>query len=325
MAIRNDLSSLPTASASSGGWAPDDGSLFGPILIERLKTLKGEREAKKRHYIRPSDALDCARKVGYIAAGIEGAPMDAPGWWVTSLGTIIHELLDPAIVDHFGEHASTEHMIGTPILDDDGNRVGIEPHVVEVRGVEVSVVSFIDLWLHHPAHPSTAWDYKSVGGYAYKLAVGERNEPEGPKRSALIQAGIGALLVDAERVGVLNLARDAISVDTARRKGFDEYRRFLAEWTVALDDIRDEVEAEILRLWKINRLVHDDGFLPIRKVPGLGGEITDPRNGAWQVWATENDEPRLVATGNYWGCDYCSHRDVCIADGPGRVEIRGRS
>ena len=83
--------------------------------------------------------------------------------------------------------------------------------------------------------------------------------------------------------------------------------------------------AEILRLWKINRLVHDDGFLPIRKVPGLGGEITDPRNGAWQVWATENDEPRLVATGNYWGCDYCSHRDVCIADGPGRVEIRGRS
>ena len=321
MPILNDHSDLPAASnRDAEGWAPDPEPIFGPLLIESLRLTKGQRLDKERHYVRPSDSLKCSRALSYIAAGAPSEPMDPSGWWVTSLGTFIHELVGPAVEDFFGpEHVTVEHEIGDPIYDDEGNRAGVRPHVVEVRGVSVPIVSYIDLWVHSPKL-SLVTDFKSKGGYAYKLAVGERGAPEGPSRSELIQSGIGALIVGAENVSVTYFAKEAISKAVANRKGFDDWRRFTAEWTVPLDEIRTEVEDELLRMAAINRMWHEEQTLAKRVIPGLPAEIADPTKGSWEQYGTtENGESYLVNTGSAWNCSYCPWQTLCAEHGPGRV------
>lgn len=321
MPIVNDLSGLPAASnRDAEGWAPDPEPIFGPLLVESLKMAKGQRQDKERRYVRPSDAGKCARALSYIAAGAPSEPMDPSGWWVTSLGTFIHELVGPAVSDFFGpENVTLEHEIGTPLYDADGNRIGVEPFCVEVRGEAVPVVSYIDLWVHSPKL-SLVTDFKSMGGFAYKLAVGERGAPEGPKRDHLIQSGIGALIVGAEQVSVTYFAKEAISKAVAERKGFDDYRRFTAEWTVPLDEIRTEVEDELLRQAAINRLWHEEQTLAKRLIPGVPAEITDPAKGGWEQYGTTDaGEPYLINTGTTWNCGYCPWQTLCAEHGPGRV------
>lgn len=311
MPIQADLSDLPAATSEDDGWRPDDTPIFGPIVIEAL-SADGPRPAKQREYVSASNALKCARALSFSAAGLaedEGG-MDPSGWWMTSSGSAMHQVWQDAIVDHFGvENVDVEMRIGT-VTDDK-----IEPFIVNVRDVDVPVISYADVFVHSP-ELSLVTDLKFVGGYKYKLAVGERGVPQGPDRSALIQSAISALILGAENVSVTYIAKDGISVNVARRKGFDEWRRFTAEWTVPLDEIRTEVEDEILRLWNINRLVHDQGLLAKRMIPGVPVEIANPKNGAWQQ--TEGDT--LLATGNFWGCGYCSWQQSCINYGPGRVE-----
>lgn len=321
MPIINDLSNLPAAAnRDAEGWAPDPTPIFGPLLVESLKLAKGARVDKERRYIRPSDALKCSRALSYIAAGAPSAPMDPSGWWVTSLGTFIHELVGPAVADFFGpEHVTVEHQIGTPLYNEDGERIGVEPFYIDVRGESVPIVSYLDLWVHSPKL-SLVTDFKSVGGYKYKLAVGERGAPEGPSRDHLIQSGIGALVVGAEMVSVTYFAKEAISKAIADRKGFDDWRRFTAEWTVPLNEIRTEVEDELLRMAAVNRLWHEEQTLAKRMIPGLPAEITDPGRGAWEHYGTtETGEQFLVNSGTAWNCSYCPWQALCAEHGPGRV------
>ena len=82
-----------------------------------------------------------------------------------------------------------------------------------------STKSYVDLVI---PSLSLATDFKSVGGFSYKMAVGDRGAPEGPKREHLIQAGIGALLTGMENVSVLYLAR---ARDLGRGRETERVRR----------------------------------------------------------------------------------------------------
>ena len=357
MPIRTDRSDLPRAAGDPrAGWVPDEGSIFGPILIDHLMRQAGPRVPKERRYITPSKALGCARELSFNANGTGGAPMGPSGWFLTSIGKWVHAELEEAVVAHFGaEHVTLEGLIGTKVeLDDpvacrrcDGGteQVGVgdtyvwkcgvcdavwprahrvEPEVFEVRGEPVPIVSYTDFHIHTP-ELNAVGDFKTVGGYKYKLAVGERGAAEGPSRSALIQAGIGALVRGADKVMVVNFARDAISVAVAQRKGMSEMQRFVAEWTVDLDEIRTEVEDEMLRMARINRLWHDEGLVAARRIPGIPVEISSPGNGGWhhteQVEVDGEMVERVIAAGNAWNCGYCDHQRLCIELGPGRVPM----
>lgn len=309
MPINSFHDALPTNPGSRDGWRPDDTSVLGSAFAGWLAANSRPRTTGERSYVRPSDALSCARRVSYVAAGREGTPMEPSGLWVTTLGTNIHEMLGAAVRDAYPD-AELETAFDGP---------------VDVDGTEIHVKSYVDLVI---PSLSLATDFKSVGGFAYKMAVGDRGAPEGPKREHLIQAGIGALLTGMENVSVLYLARDAISVAVAKRKGFDEIRRFAAEWTVPLESIRADVVAELNRLWGITRLWNDERTLAARKVPGVPSVIDAPRDGSWAVRElVDNPEGSgepvsiITATGNYWGCGYCPFQQDCITDGAGRVRI----
>lgn len=280
------------------GWPPDATPVFGPALASYLDLTREPRPAKTREYVRPSDALSCARKLSYIYGGYPTEDVEPSGLWNFTLGDKIHELAQAAAFAAFPDAVCEVDLNDT----------------VTVDGVDIPVNCFVDV---HVPSLSLVSDFKSVGGFAYKMMIGERGRPEGPKREHLIQAGIGAMLLDAENVSVTYFAKEALSVAIAARKGFTELERFTAEWTVPLADIRDEVEAELARMWAINRLYHEDGLLAARKVPGVPGEITDPERGAWVQRDTDD---RVVSTGNYWGCAYCPFQMVCAEHGPGRVK-----
>lgn len=361
MAIKKDRSELPTSKPKAGGgWQPDEETIFGPLLIKAFMEMEGVRPDKERHYVSPSNALSCARQLSYRAAGTPGKPMEPSGWWVTSLGKFVHRVLEDALLDEFGPEGCTpEAMIGTkvPLLDDEHApqceqcqrqmvadiaewycefhpdesapmKYRVEPEILtltvmvdgEPTQVDVPIIGYGDIWIHTD-EISKVTDYKTVGGYGYKMAIGERGEAEGPKRDALFQAAIGARFFGARDVSVVNLARDALSVAIAQRKGFDEWRRFISEWTVPLESIVEEVEAELVRMWRVNRLWHEEGLLAARRVPGVPVEISNPKTGGWAQKEEVDGKERLVASGEFWGCSYCAWQDSCIAAGPGRVPL----
>jgi len=302
MPITSFHDDLPSKRPGPEGLKHDGNSVFGTTLVDWLAATNEPREPKEREYIRPSDALSCARKVSYVANGTAGTEMEPSGMWNVTLGNNIHQMMGEATRAAYPD-AQVEVQFDTTI---------------SIGDVDVPVVSYVDAFI-----PSLGLvtDFKSIGGFGYKMAIGERGTPQGAKPEHLIQAGIGALLCGASKVSVTYISKEAISIAVANRKGFSETERFCAEWTVDLDDIRPQVEAEILRLWGINRLWHDEHTLASRKVPGIPVEISAPRDGSYvQKEIDPNTGIEIVlATGSYWGCNYCSYQQVCISDGGGRV------
>lgn len=382
------------------GDPPDENPLFGAVVVAAAAeaAARPPREGKPRPYIRPSDAMSCARKLSYIALGVDGEPMDGIGAVVTNTGTLMHEWADellgrtmsdgvpcPACTQP-GPHdlnadgrcsrcdgtrrihplgdavLEFEVPIGTPppkrapeglvdiaVLDPAPEEGDIEPvpativvHDENGAEVEVAVYGFIDLLVrvHDSAAPEIGThsvDFKSINGFSFKKKVGDSGEAEGADVGHKIQAGIGALAYNTEWVRVLYLSKEAVSKGRAKSRGIHGPNRIVGEWSWRTDDIRAEIEAEALRMWRINRLALTpltttddefgltttaDGALSRRMVPGVPAEIEDPMTGGWVLRDRDN---RVRSTGNYWACEYCGWREQCAADGPGRVLINPTS
>ena len=182
MPIRTDRSDLPRAAGDPrAGWVPDEGSIFGPILIDHLMRQAGPRVPKERRYITPSKALGCARELSFNANGQAGPR------WVRRGGFSRRSAngFTPNSKKRWSpisgpKHVTLEGLIGTKVeLDDpvacrrcDGGtervEVGdtyvemrvcdvvwprahrIEPEVFEVRGEPVPIVSYTDFHIHTP-------------------------------------------------------------------------------------------------------------------------------------------------------------------------------
>ena len=118
------------------------------------------------------------------------------------------------------------------------------------------------------------------------VAVGERGNAQGPKTDHLLQASLNGVAVDADEVVIGYLAKEALSVNVAARKGFGEIARFAAEWTMQRDQFEPIAAAEAARVKGILAVV-DQGQLPARKFPAgelpAGAEIVDPNTGRWEV------------------------------------------
>lgn len=304
MAVARDLSHLPTPARTRDiGCPPDDAPRFAQLLAEQWAAedqAAGERpRARAGARFRHSDAGGCSRALAYAALGVPASnPMDLSGTFTVRLGTLVHDAWQAALqAKHPG--ATVEVKVGS------GERAG-----------HIDAVVRTDEWV-------SAIEGKTIGGFAFKLAVGERGAPQGPKHSHIIQAALNASEVNADEAVVCYWSKDSISVQAAARKGIDDLTRFCAEWTFPRDAYEPIAQAERARVDGILALL-DQGTLPARKYPDpelpRGAVIVDPRTGRWEVHDDEEDS-RIVDTGSWWACAYCRWQDTCTATPAGRTPV----
>lgn len=299
--IQRDLSQLPKAAPATGGRPPDAEPRFVHLLVERMARANDEAGAKATAFgtrVRHSDAGKCARAIAYAAAGVPRSnPMDLPGTWVTSLGTLIHEAWQDALAEQYPD-AEIEPKLRIDQLDASG-------HADAVLTLPDRKILF---------------ELKTKGGFGYKLMVGERGNPEGPSFENVAQAALNAVAVDADEMVIGYIATEAISKPAADRKNIGELLRICAEWTYQRDEFEPIAAAERARLEGILSLL-DGGELASRKIPNpevpAGAEIVDPSKGRWET----RKDGQVVDTGTWWACGYCSWQDVCVTTKPGRVPV----
>lgn len=301
MGLQRDLSSLPKRTTTTEGCPPDPAPRFVHLLVERMAANNDAAGPKPTAFgtrARHSDAGKCARAIAFRALGATGEPMDLPGTWVTSLGTLIHEAWQEALSQAFPD-ALIEPRLRIDGLDASGHADA----VVNVDGKRVLV------------------ELKTTGGFGYKNKVGERGAPEGPSYEHILQAALNGLAIDADEIVIAYMATEAISRQVAGRKPhLTELHRFCAEWTFPREEFEPLALQERARLEGILEVV-DGGELPRRIIPSpelpKGAEIVDPTVGRWEVRSDRGIED----TGTFWSCTYCAFQKVCATTNSGRVPI----
>lgn len=310
MSIARDLSSLPKVNRSDGGVAPDPEPSFLSAYFAHL-TERNEAEGERPHAVegtrfRHSMASSCSRAVAYHALKVpESNPMDLAGVMVTSNGTAKHDEIQAVLCEQ------------------------LSPDVFEVE-VPCQIEGFdgsgtadgkLELWESDELHKRIAWEHKNVGGFAFKSAIGERGEAQGPRRSAIVQGALNALALDADELVITLMTFEAVSVNIAKRKGFTEQGRIAAQWTFTRDEWEPIALAEVARVNGILDLL-DAGTLPARKIPDpeipVAAVITDPVSGRWEV---HDESAGLVDTGTTWNCGYCRWQTMCASTPAGRCSV----
>lgn len=303
--IRRDLRDLPDPGA------PDPQPRFAPILAETWRDRSiAEREAhvsSGKPFIH-SDAGKCARAIAYRAAGIpRSEEMDLPGYWNTTLGTMVHAAWQESLVERFGDQVKYEVEVSIPELDSVG-------YIDALVDSEAAVDGDLRPW-------KVSVEAKTIGGYGFKAAVGKIRRgtpPEGPKHDHTLQAAVNALAVDADEAVVAYLAKECISYEDV-----PEAQRMCAEWTFPREEYEPLARDEVARVRGILDLV-EKGELAARKVPGCPGEIVNPRTSEWRQYEHTDDGPMLIDTGTLWSgkfCNYCSWQSLCAQTPSGRVPV----
>jgi hypothetical protein len=263
--------------------------------------------------------------------------MDIAGIIATQLGNVIEEWFSTAILEAAEAGTLTRTVVavdsqvetevpiiveGTQVpmheVDEEGKLVAPLTFTLD-DGTEIAVVGFADL-----VCDDTVLDWKSIGGYGFKLMVGDRGDPEGPKREAQLQTATYAEILEKDWVTVAYISKEAVAAgnQAVKKRNLDDLDRVYHQFTVSRASLHDEVQRDLARMWKINRaaLDPDEPKLAKRMVPGVPGEIQDPSNGKWVL---KDEDDKVVQTGNYFACaHYCAWRDRCIEDGPGVVEVK---
>lgn len=318
MALAKDLSDLPAAAgASSEGRKPDPSPTFLKPYFDHLAAVnaaEGERpHAVEGTRFRHSMASACSRQVAFHALGVpESNPMDLAGIVVTGNGTAKHDEIQGVLTGLMGEYLEVEVPCQVPGFDGSGSADGVFQFIDGHAGMDVLDIT---------EGPRTCWEHKNVGGFAFKMAVGERSAPKGPKHAHIVQGALNALAMDADLLVITYMTWEAISVNIAKRKGFDEAGRVAAQWTFTRAEWEPLALAEVERVGKILACV-DGGELPARVIPDpelpVGHRIVHPQTGGWEV---RGEEDMILDAGTFWMCGYCRWQDVCATTSAGRQPI----
>lgn len=305
MAIQKDLSELPK-SHEREGLTPDPEPRFGHLLAQKwVNEDNGKPTATGTRY-RFSDAAKCARYLSFTAAGFEPEPFDAPGMHVMKIGTWLHEQWQEVVQERYP--GATVEGVGD--LDITSGHYDL---LVQVGGCErcwwrrnngeEDGLSCFDDCDGNPR--LVLAELKTTGGFSFKMMVGERGAAQGPRTGYIVQSALNARAHDADEVVIVVMATEAISKGAAERKGFDEFGRFIAEWTFERDEIDHYADEEISRLEAIDALV-SDGKLAPRHVPyemPPGARIVDLDK---SMWTLTDDEGNVLDTGQVMGGNLCA-------------------
>jgi hypothetical protein len=237
----------------------------------------------------------CARKVAYESLGIEKTdPPSTADYWRMGLGSVVHELLEPAIKSWLAKDDSVE----------------IEEEVTVELGEHG--YGHVDLVLRTKAEPQQVivLELKTINGYGYKMSV---ENGQGPRHSAVLQGSMYAHALGADLLVIGYLSLENIAPNRAEAKGIDDIGRFATEWHFTPDEFVPLAEQEAGRLAAITdqvyatkdpvaigrRFSHSDPDVP------FPAEITDPATGRWEY---------ETSYGRAWQCRYCDYQTRCVSD-----------
>lgn len=321
--LARDLSDMPTAKPDAG-WPPLDAPLYSDVLgrfLEAERLRDGARPTADGTRLRHSDAGKCARALSLGLAGAKAEPMDLVGLTVMDMGTMIHERYGHALEWALRDHDCTVEL-ETKCRVQGVDASGHADAVVRWRSECDCPMTGEDPDMHHDncaAHGTTdVVELKTVGGYAYKLAIGvvrANDAAQGPRDSYLLQTAVNALALDADRIAVVMLAREAVSKSYAARHGITEQLRVAAEWHVERDEWEPLARREVARWRRVLELADERTLAPRAIVePGVPPEarVADPTTGRWEV---TDGAGRVTATGETWQCGYCPFQAACNATG----------
>lgn len=295
-----DLSGLSTPESPVGVPHVPQG-IFAGVLVERLAKLReaeGPRPmAEAGTRFRHSWAAMCGAKIGYMLNGVEETnPPDLAATWSFFIGQFVHDQWQDAMAERYGDAFQREVKC----------TLNLAPWLDETTSGHLDGV--LDDGMGR-----TAFEVKSINGFGYKKAVGERGTAEGPRHSATVQGALGAKAVNATKLVVINLSLEAISKNLAAKGGFDEVSRIAAQWEYTPEEFNPIAEQEIRRVGKLLAGV-DEGLVPARKIPDpdlpKGAVIVDPLKGRWEV---RSDDGLITDAGTAWFCQYCNFQDHCAS------------
>lgn len=261
--------------------------IAGPAITLRLRQEResgGERPTAFGTRLRCSDARACSRK---IAFGMLKVPKDIPltddALMAFKAGDFYHQIVQEALVQ------TLDARCEVPI--DWSPTISLSGHAdaaFEWYGKKVVA------------------EIKSMAGYGFDYAVGNRKSKTGPgpKVEHLVQAGLYALApqINAEAVHVIYVSKD---------------RGTCGEWLIGVDDelrhledtptVRSLVGEEIARLLGLLKRV-DGGEIPKRFIPGHG---------------VVNDPPEAGSRGDPWQCRFCAWQPTCagLPSGPLPIDL----
>lgn len=237
----------------------------------------------------------CARKIAYDSFGAEKTdPPTTADYWRMGLGSVVHELLEPAIQSW---------------LDTD-DTVEIEEEPIVQLGEHG--YGHVDLVLRTKTDPQQVivLELKTINGFGYKRCV---ESGEGPRHSHVLQGSMYANALGADLLVIGYLSMENIAPARAEAKGIDDIGRFATEWHFTPDEFGPLAVQECDRLTAITNEVHETGN-PVAigrrfshsdpDVP-FPAEITDPATGRWEY---------ETSYGRAWQCRYCDYQTRCVSD-----------
>lgn len=240
-----------------------------------------------------SDAGGCSRAIGYSALGVEPTnPMDAPGKWVTNLGTLIHEEVQAAMLRRYpNAQVEVPSMVSGVIS---GSCDGLIP--------ESDLQTVAPWW----GGGHAIYELKTMGSFAYDKQIGLKRrarkieEPEGPKFEAILQAGLNAIGTGASTLIMGSISMEAVSIQLAQSTGLDEISRVMSEFVLSRAYWQNPAALEAARITKVVFDVQADR-LPAREV----------------VTSLEGERLSISPSSNrpHWRCTYCKFQNRCIEDG----------
>lgn len=309
--MATDLSHLPRAAPVKGGTPPVPHLPYGQAMADWLLAKRAAEDAEyaashegvERSRFSPFRSGSCSRALAYFSAGLdESNPMGLDGIWNTTLGSIVHDQLwQPAMKAAYGDACELEVPF---TLDEVGG-----------RGRADVVLNLFD----NDDRPfRVVLEGKSVGGFGFKTHIGLQRDDPGPRSDALVQGSINGYALGADLVVLVDLAKECIGTDYARKAGFTDptgLGRFYAEWHYTADEFMGIAASELQRIAGINRKVDEHGPESVKRfIPGdmpPGAQIVDPPKKRWELRSGD----QVLDSGSAWPCAaYCSQRDRCHAD-----------
>ncbi len=234
MAVVKNLSGLQTAKT---GMAPDQTHGVLDELARMWAAQYAQTEERARAIpelpLRASyTSMRCDRALGYAIAKVPYTnPPDITDQIRMWYGTIVHNAVDVAL-DTLGSWA-TELPVDLRPIGYAGSATG-------------------DLVIYRDEQPVAVFDFKTVGGFAFKQkATAYQGPPQGPSIDQILQPGLAALALGAPKFGVIMFSLEPVSKQQARNVGDQDIDRLWAQWTFDTADWEQDIRAEVARQMRV--------------------------------------------------------------------------
>ena len=244
----------------------------------------------------------CDRQTYYRMAHTEESnPNTVADVWRMNIGSMIHEALGDTLAN-----------LG-PQWKQEVN--------VDLRTIGIPGSAHADLVRHDDnGTPNLVAELKSINGFGFKdTATNFKGPAKGPKFGHILQGLLAASALGVDKLVVAYLSLENLSPAMAAQYSDSDHGRFAAEWQYRVSALEPTLTHERGRILRLVNAVETE-TLPARTLDDpeypAGATVVDWPKSRKARWHLQSGD-RIVQAGETWMCDYCTHRDICIADGVG--------